>query len=265
MRRWCALALVRMGEPPSALAEALLRDPEAAWRRPAALAFAERGDAARRVGPRGVVGRSRAAWTTCARPRSSRRSRRSATRLAVPALARSLDDVRLRPFVADALGRRSADPFGPPAARRGAGVRGAGHVAHARSPGAPAHSAARPGPRTRDPRRGTVDVPRAEASAPRAATAPPRRSRGGCGAVQLGDDVESPVGPASEPASPRPSRSLRSAGALPRTRHRSVSDDAGVEALFLSRAEVVADADAGIQNDARHTLAAARSAPEPAT
>ncbi len=49
VRRWCALALVRMGEPPTPLAEALLRDPDAAWRRRAALAFAERGD------PRGAA------------------------------------------------------------------------------------------------------------------------------------------------------------------------------------------------------------------
>jgi hypothetical protein len=111
VRRWAALALVRMGQAPGPDADALLRDPSPAWRRAAALAFAEQGD------PRGAADLA-AAWadrggleylrgieilTALARIRD---------RAAVPALIRSLDDVRFRPFVADALGE-----IGDPAAR----------------------------------------------------------------------------------------------------------------------------------------------------
>ncbi|HEY1146852.1 MAG TPA: sulfatase-like hydrolase/transferase, partial [Allosphingosinicella sp.] len=45
VRRACALALVRIGEPPSPLAEELLSSGAASWKRRAALAYAERGDA----------------------------------------------------------------------------------------------------------------------------------------------------------------------------------------------------------------------------
>jgi HEAT repeat protein len=102
VRRFAALTLVRLGEPPSPRAEAMLHDPSAEWRRRAALAFAERGDA------RGAVD-LRAWW--------SERSRESYVRAteilaalakirdsgATVTLARSLDDVRMRPFIADAL------------------------------------------------------------------------------------------------------------------------------------------------------------------
>ncbi len=103
VRAWCALALVRMGEEPSPVAEALLRDPDAAWRRATSLAFAERGDrrgAADLVAwwnDRTGVEYVRATEIVAALARLRERS-------AVPALVRSLDDVRLRPFVADALG-----------------------------------------------------------------------------------------------------------------------------------------------------------------
>ncbi|HEY2510195.1 MAG TPA: sulfatase-like hydrolase/transferase, partial [Polyangiaceae bacterium] len=109
VRRWCSLALVRMGEPANAQALALLRDPDPPWRRAAALAFAERGDG------RGAA--DLAAWWS-----DSWDEHQNATRLpfvrateilaalakiraraAVAPLVRSLADVRLRPFVADAL------------------------------------------------------------------------------------------------------------------------------------------------------------------
>ena len=102
---WCALALVRMGAKPSAKAELALKDARMPFRRAAALAFAEQGDA------RGAA--ELAAWW-----------RDEGTKLeyvraldvlaaigkikatdAVPALVATLDDVRLRPFVADALGK----------------------------------------------------------------------------------------------------------------------------------------------------------------
>jgi hypothetical protein len=102
VRRWCSLALVRMGEAPSAVAEQLVKDPDTAWRRPAALAFAERGDArggaelAAWWADRGNVEYVRATEILAALAKVHARA-------AVPALVRSLDDVRLRPFVADTL------------------------------------------------------------------------------------------------------------------------------------------------------------------
>jgi HEAT repeat protein len=129
VRRWCALGLVRLGEPATALAEALVGDPGPAWRRRAALAFAERGD------PRGCD--EIAAWWNEVAPPSARRNAdgepprlqidlahaqellaatgRARCRGAVGGLLRALDDVRARPFVADALGtigdRRAAGPL----------------------------------------------------------------------------------------------------------------------------------------------------------
>jgi HEAT repeat protein len=91
-----------MGESPGLEAEALLRDPSPAWRRAAALAFAEQGDA------RGAVDLA-AAWADRGGLEYVRTIEILAAiakihdRAAVPALIRSLDDVRFRPFVSDAL------------------------------------------------------------------------------------------------------------------------------------------------------------------
>jgi HEAT repeat protein len=115
-RRWSALALVRMGEPPTPLAEQLLHDPAAPWRRASALAFATQGDG------RGE-GELAAWWAAEGPPRGAMEFDRARDLLAalgrvkakdaVPSLLRSLEDVRLRAHVADALGA-----IGDPSARR---------------------------------------------------------------------------------------------------------------------------------------------------
>jgi hypothetical protein len=107
VQKWCALALVRMGETPSPLASLLLRDPDVAWRRRAALSFASRGDA--RGG--GELARE---WREEAPPHTGLDIEEGKERLAamasirvteaVPALVNSLSFVPLRPFIADALG-----------------------------------------------------------------------------------------------------------------------------------------------------------------
>jgi len=109
VQRACGLALVRMGEAPSRVAEEALKLP--AWRRRAALAFAERGDgrgAAELVGwwseSTGGAGKyqetnldfERAKEILAALGKLRERS-------AVASLVRALGDVRLRPFIADAL------------------------------------------------------------------------------------------------------------------------------------------------------------------
>ena len=118
VRRWSALALVRMGEPVPTLAESLLRDPRRDLRRAAALALAERADA------RGCD--ELAAWwsdvaPTAAHDDPAREPNRVSVdlahaeemlgataeahcRAAVPSLLRALADVRARPYVADTLG-----------------------------------------------------------------------------------------------------------------------------------------------------------------
>jgi hypothetical protein len=107
VQRWSALALVRMGDPPSARAEAALMDPDRAWRRRAALAFASRGDS------RGA-GELASYWREDGPPRGGldvedgkelllALGRLRATE-AVPELLESLAFVPLRPFIADALG-----------------------------------------------------------------------------------------------------------------------------------------------------------------
>jgi arylsulfatase A-like enzyme len=121
VRRWAALALVRMGEPPPPLAETLLADPSREWRRPAALALGERGDAR--------ACEELSVWWTDVQPRPKGQGSAGADgepprlavdlaqaesmlvatskprcRGAVGALVRALDDVRARPYVADALG-----------------------------------------------------------------------------------------------------------------------------------------------------------------
>jgi len=107
VQKWCALALVRMGEAPSPLAETLARDSDVEWRRRAALSFASQGDA------RGG-GELVAEWRAEAPPRSGLDLEESKERLAamanirwadaVPALLDSFSFVPLRPFLADALG-----------------------------------------------------------------------------------------------------------------------------------------------------------------
>ena len=113
VKRGCALALVRMGDPPSPLAEALAKSEDVAWRRRAALAFAESGDA------RGAS--DLAAWWADKEGAGIDFERQKEllsaigkvhARGAVPSLAASLEDVRLRPYVADTLGA-----IGDPAAR----------------------------------------------------------------------------------------------------------------------------------------------------
>jgi arylsulfatase A-like enzyme len=107
VQKWCALALVRMGDAPSPLAEALARDLDVGWRRRAALSFAFRGDA------RGGVELARE-WREEAPPHAGLDIEESKERLAamarirardaVPALLDSLSFVPLRSFIADALG-----------------------------------------------------------------------------------------------------------------------------------------------------------------
>jgi len=122
VRRWAALALARMGEPLPPLAEELLRDPGRDWRRNAALALGERGDA------RGC--NEMAAWFGEAAaglqpspsgepprlPMELAQARellaaiaRARCRSAVPALLRALPDVRARPYLADTLGALGDD------------------------------------------------------------------------------------------------------------------------------------------------------------
>jgi arylsulfatase A-like enzyme len=116
VRRWSALALARLGEP-APLVESLL-DPTAATdeRTAAALALAEHGDGR---GEAALVARWSAAFAPAAGEGTSPRAEGAGeldeardllaalaklrARAAVPALVRSLDDVRLRPHVVTAL------------------------------------------------------------------------------------------------------------------------------------------------------------------
>jgi hypothetical protein len=109
VRRYCALGLTRLGEGAPRTVE-LLDDPDPSWRRLAALALAENGDA--RAGPVLV------AWWQTEVPAFARAREVLAafaqirSKEAAPALIRSLDDVRLRPYVAEALAA-----IGQPSAR----------------------------------------------------------------------------------------------------------------------------------------------------
>lgn len=101
VRRWCALALTRMGQGAPLVSE-LLEDPDLAWRRLAALALAEAGD---RRGEGLLV-----AWWRDSSSRDYQRSRELLSAFstlrskdAVWSLANSLDDVRLRPYLAETL------------------------------------------------------------------------------------------------------------------------------------------------------------------
>ncbi len=101
VRRWCALALTRLGQGAPLVSE-LLTDPDLRWRRLAALALAESGD---RRGEGLLV-----AWWRDEPARDHQRSRellRAFATLrsedAVWPLCLSLGDVRLRPFIAETL------------------------------------------------------------------------------------------------------------------------------------------------------------------
>ncbi|HKQ69614.1 MAG TPA: sulfatase-like hydrolase/transferase, partial [Polyangiaceae bacterium] len=100
VRRWCALALTRLGEGAPRSIE-LLDDPDVAWRRLAALALAENGDAR---GSEVLV----SWWQTATLPYPRAREVLSAfaqirPKEAASILSLSLGDVRLRPYVAETL------------------------------------------------------------------------------------------------------------------------------------------------------------------
>ncbi len=111
VRRWCALALTRLGEGVGRTLE-LVEDADPFWRRLAALALAEAGDGRgaevlTRWWSEGGLPHQRALEVVAALGRIKAKD-------AVPALARSLPDVRLRPHVATALaqiGESSARPW----------------------------------------------------------------------------------------------------------------------------------------------------------
>jgi len=110
VRRWSALALARSGGEVLPLVAALLSEPEPRWSRAAALAAAERGDAR---GVEALVAWLRAKDTSFARAREIVAALATVkSPKAVPALVERLEDLRLRPYVADALGT-----LGDPAAK----------------------------------------------------------------------------------------------------------------------------------------------------
>jgi len=107
VKRWASLALVRMGEAPTARAEALVHDTDRQWRRVAALAFAEAGDA------RGKTelatwwheeGPPHAGLDTAGAKEILGAVAHIKDELAVPALLASLEYVPLRPRLAETLG-----------------------------------------------------------------------------------------------------------------------------------------------------------------
>jgi arylsulfatase A-like enzyme len=119
VRRWAALALAAIGEPVPPLAGALLRDPRVEWRRAAARVLGSRGDP--RACDELTAGWEEAWPAAAAVPSPEGEPPRLTTDLvhtqellaataaahcrgAVPALLGALDDVRARPYVADALG-----------------------------------------------------------------------------------------------------------------------------------------------------------------
>ncbi|MFT3764237.1 MAG: sulfatase-like hydrolase/transferase [Minicystis sp.] len=140
VRRWCALALTRLGEGAPRVRD-LLADPELRWRRLAALALAEGGD------DRGVdtlVAWWREAYPSKPEPTLANpdpkppkaipipfeRAREIAAALgkihakqAVVPLIASLDDVRLRPYVARALAAIGDEAARPALAERLRGER----------------------------------------------------------------------------------------------------------------------------------------------
>lgn len=108
VRRWCALALTRMGQGAPRAAE-LLEDHDVVWRRLAALAFAESGD---ERGEAILV----AWWQAGGIPFERAREIVEAlgnikAKSAVVPMSKTLPDVRLRPHIARALAR-IGDPWG---------------------------------------------------------------------------------------------------------------------------------------------------------
>jgi arylsulfatase A-like enzyme len=103
VRRWSGLALLRLGEAPEALGIAALTDDREEERVAAALALAERGDGR---GEAELVARwGRAAGTELAEAREMLAAfAKLRSRSAVPGLIKALPDVRLRPFIVEALG-----------------------------------------------------------------------------------------------------------------------------------------------------------------
>ena len=109
VKRWSALALVRLGAGERSEAVGVLRDGDARFRLAAALALAEQEDAR---GEGELVARWDAAFVPGVREPGELDEAREIlaalskirARGAVSGLVRSLDDVRLRPFVVDALG-----------------------------------------------------------------------------------------------------------------------------------------------------------------
>ena len=131
VKKWSGLALVRLGSPErdgregeagtgtgtgtatatatNEMAAAILRDPSAVFRLAAALALAERGDAR---GEGELVARWEGAFVPGVKEPGELDEARELlaalanihARTAAPALARSLEDVRLRPYVAETLG-----------------------------------------------------------------------------------------------------------------------------------------------------------------
>jgi len=132
VRRWSALALARAGEAVAPLVDSLLKDPNRDWRRRSALALAERGEGracdeiaawwADVLPASGAVaaGRSAESFKDAGTAQEGEPLRvaldlrevrelvaatgRARCRGAVPALVHALDDVRIRPGVADVLG-----------------------------------------------------------------------------------------------------------------------------------------------------------------
>jgi hypothetical protein len=102
VRRWESLALVRMGDPPTPLANVLLHDPNVDWRRRAALAFAEQGDA-RGEGDLAAWWGDRAALSFTEQRDLLAAIAKIRAHAAVPTLVHALDDVRMRPYVVATL------------------------------------------------------------------------------------------------------------------------------------------------------------------
>jgi arylsulfatase A-like enzyme len=98
VKRWSSLALARLKEPPPERPEAMLDD--ARFRVPAALVLAERGDAR---GERILVARLEHAQELEEAREIVAALATIRSKNAVPVLVRRLSDVRLRPFLVDAL------------------------------------------------------------------------------------------------------------------------------------------------------------------
>ena len=246
VRRWAALALARTGEPLAAARRRAAQGPgRASGGGGAALALGERGDArgcdelaawwSERVGVAASASptASRRSWPIDlrARARAPRATAQARCRAAVPRSCRALEDVRARPYVADALGAlgddRARAPLlaapgeralrHDPAARgarapraRGPRLVGAGasrrpmvprrRVARA-APGPAGRSCCSPDP-ARRPRRSSAD---GEPTSAR----PERRTRARCG-WSSSRRRPARAGGAARPAAPRPGDRWRS-------------------------------------------------------